>query len=212
MSIVFFEYIGGLFTLKSTITLLSFLALAGIFFVISRKTRFDTKVIAYAALAIAAAFALSFVKLFSLPNGGTITVASMLPIFMLSFIAGPRVGLAAGLIHGLLQYIQDPWFAHPAQFLLDYPLAFSLLGLAGFFKDKPYFGIVAGTLGRFVCHFLSGVVFFAEYAGGQNVFLYSAIYNGSYLVPDVVICLAIAAVPGLLPAVYRLGKYKPQES
>jgi thiamine transporter len=138
------------------------------------------------------------------PNGGSITVASMLPLFVFSFIAGPKAGMMAGMCYGMLQYIQDPQFYHWAQFLLDYPIAFSMLGLAGLFRNKVYLGALTGSAARLVCHFISGVVFFASYAGGQNVFLYSLIYNSSYILPDTIICLVILAVPSVRKAIERI--------
>jgi thiamine transporter len=74
---------------------------------------------------------------------------------------------------------------YPAQIILDYPLAFGALGLAGAFKQHPMVGVSVGILGRFICHFVSGVVFFGEFAWtGWNVYAYSAAYNLSYLLPE----------------------------
>jgi thiamine transporter len=84
--------------------------------------------------------------------------------------------------------VVEPYIFHPAQVLLDYPLAFGALGLAGFFQKRPLIGVVAGITGRFLMHFVSGVVFFGIYAPeGMNPLVYSAIYNGSYLIPELVI-------------------------
>lgn len=77
---------------------------------------------------------------------------------------------------------------YPTQIILDYPLAFGALGLAGAFRNRPVIGVGVGILGRFACHFISGVVFFGQYAwAGWNVYAYSAAYNATYLVPEFII-------------------------
>jgi thiamine transporter len=94
---------------------------------------------------------------------------------------------------------------HPAQFILDYPLAFGLLGLAGFFERWPVVGVVVGVTGRFVSHFVSGVIYFAEFAPqGMSPIIYSAIYNGTYLVPSLIVC---AVVIGILQKSNTLNIY-----
>lgn len=195
MQFVLYEKFMEFFNVKSLIAVGALVVLAILLLLIARKARFNTRMLSYGALCIAAAFIMSYLRIFKLPNGGTITVASMLPLFLYAAIAGPWAGMTAGICYGLLQFWQDPFFMHPVQFLLDYPLAFGLLGLAGFFKDRLWLGAIVGTAGRFLCAFFSGVIFFAEYANGQNVFLYSLGYNASYLVPDVIICLVLIAVP-----------------
>jgi len=80
----------------------------------------------------------------------------------------------------------------PVQALLDYPLAFAALGLAGVFKKHPLLGVAVGVCGRFLAHFVSGVVFFAVYApAGMHPVVYSAIYNGSYLLLEFIISVVI---------------------
>lgn len=203
--IVIGEYLLKLLEPRALISLLTVLLLGGILFVIGRKPGYyTTKMLSYGALAVSAAFLLSYVRLVRLPNAGSITLASMLPIFIFAYLAGPRAGLMVGMCYGMLQFIQDYYFVHWTQFLLDYPLAFAMLGLAGFFGDRLYIGAIVGSAMRFVCHFLSGVVFFAEYANGQNVFLYSLLYNGSYILPDLAICLAVLAVPKVWAAIKHI--------
>jgi thiamine transporter len=208
--IVIKEYFLKLLEPKSLISVLAVIALAVIFFVISRKVSYNTKILAYGAIAIAASFVLSYIRLFRFPNGGSVTVASMLPLFIFAYIAGPRAGMMAGMCLGMLQFIQDAYFVHWTQFLLDYPIAFALLGLAGLCGKNIFVGAFLGSFGRFICHFLSGVVFFAEYAGEQNVFLYSLIYNGSYILPDMIICLAILAIPSVRSAITQLSQRTPR--
>jgi len=145
------------------------------------------------ALMVAAAFALSFVKVFQMPlYGGSVTLGSMVPILVFAARHGVGPGLLAGTIHGLIQLIVEPVIVHPLQVILDYPLAFGLLGLSGLFGQRVIAGSIVGITGRFLSHFLSGVVFFASYAPkGMNPYVYSAAYNASYLVPELVISLVI---------------------
>ena len=122
------------------ITLFTLIILAAIMvgMSISRKT-WTAKSLAYAALSIALAFVLSYVKLFRMPNSGSVTLASMLPLMLFSASYGVGPGLLAGAAYGLLQYLQGGYFVHPIQFLLDYPLAFALIGLTGLYL-KPVYG------------------------------------------------------------------------
>ncbi len=167
------------------------------------KKGFDTHCIAIAGICTALSFALSYVKLFEMPQGGSVTLASMFPVMLFSYIYGPKKGLIVGSIYGMLQAVQDPYIIHPAQFLLDYPVAFAMLGFAGVFgkvqnldrlpQVKFTLGaVLAGSL-RYLSHLISGVFAFGAYAGGSNVWLYSLAYN-SYVFIDVAILLVIGVI------------------
>ena len=182
--------------------LAALIVLCAVLYVMSRdREKWTTRMLANAALCMALAFILSYVRLYKLPQGGSITPASMLPIFMFAYAYGIGPGMSMGFAYGLLQFIQEGYFEHPIELLLDYPLAFAMLGLAAVARNLPenwglISGILLGTFGRFVCAFIAGVVFFGMYAPeGQNVFVYSAIYNGFYLIPEAIICIVIAAIP-----------------
>ncbi len=137
---------------------------------------------------VALATVLSYIKILHLPQGGSITAGSMVPLLWFSLRRGSKIGVFACLIYGLVQLMLEPYVYHPVQVLLDYPLAFGVIGLAGLFKRRPIIGVVVGIAGRFVAHFLSGIIFFAEYAPpGIHPAIYSAIYNGSYLLGELVI-------------------------
>ena len=110
-----------------------------LFFVTRNSKKWTTRMLANAALCIALAFVLSYIRLYKLPQGGSITLASMLPIFLFAYAYGVAPGMLVGAAYGILQFIQDAYFVHPVELLLDYPLAFALLGLAGLasrFSDK----------------------------------------------------------------------------
>ncbi len=152
------------------------------------ESRFDTKVIAEVSIIVALSLVLNFIKIFQMPQGGSITLGSMVPVLILSFRRGPIVGVFAGVIFGFVQMMLDGWFYSPVGMFLDYPLAFGALGLAGIFKKTPLVGVAASLVTRFLSHFLSGVVFFGMYAPeGMSPVVYSAVYNGSYMLPELVI-------------------------
>jgi thiamine transporter len=156
------------------------------------------------ALCIAIAFALSYLRFFKMPQGGSITPASMLPIVMFAYVYGTPKGLLVALGYGLLQLLQDAYVVHWAQLIMDYILAFLPLALAGLFKKSMLPGVLVGGLGRLVFSTLSGVIFFAEYAGTQNVWIYSSVYNVTYVAPETAICFVIALIPGVRKAVDML--------
>lgn len=118
---------------------------------------------------IALSTVLSFVKFFSLPEGGSVTAGSMVPILWFSLRKGAKVGCTAGALYGLVQLIFEPYVYNPVQVLLDYPIAFGALGLAGLFKKYHVFGAAVGIAGRFVAHFLSGIIFFWTYTPRRHV-------------------------------------------
>lgn len=159
-------------------------------------------------IAVALVAVLSNIRVYKLPQGGSITAGSLVPIFYVALRWGGKWGLVAGALAGVVNYIFDPFFVHPVQVLLDYPVAFGLLGVAGFFPRRPVAGIVGGGLGRFLAHFLSGVVFFASYAPeGTSPAVYSAVYNGSYMLPEVVISVILTLL--VLRAMARIRPVQP---
>jgi len=154
------------------------------------KSMVPTRVLTEAVDAIALTFILKDLlpPIYHLPQGGSITVAGMVPLLWFSLRRGLRFGVAAGAIYGLVHVALGGYVLNPVQALLDYPLAFGALGLAGLFRKYPLVGVSAGIFGRFVFHFISGVVFFWMYAPPEmNPVLYSAIYQGTYLIGEFLI-------------------------
>lgn len=152
-------------------------------------------------MAVSVALALVLNKLsIQMPQGGSFSL-EMLPIIIISFRWGIRAGFLTGLAEGLLQLAFGASMYYPLQVILDYPLAFAVVGLAGYFKTaldakgagvKIFFGSLLGGFLRFLCHLISGAVFFGSYAPkGQNVWGYSAIYNGSYMIPSILGCIIV---------------------
>ena len=157
------------------------------------------------AVLVALGFVLSFVKLYELPNGGSLTPA-MFPIILYGLRWGLGRGLAAGFVFGLMQLLFDGAYAWGWQsMILDYLLAFTPLGLAGLFKGKAWGifpGTVIGCLGRFLVHYYSGVTIYriidpTEIPGigtFDNASLYSLVYNGVYMLPNMILALILAAL------------------
>lgn len=169
-------------------------------------------------IAIALVVVLSNWRIYKLPQGGSITAGSMVPIFYIALRWGAKWGITAGIAAGIVNYIFDPFFVHPIQLLLDYPVAFGALGLAGLFPDRPVLGIIIGGAGRWLAHFVSGIVFFAQFAPksvtipgvGELVLspvTYSALYNGSYMLPEVVISSVLTLL--VLRAMQRVRPVQP---
>ncbi|MEA5013498.1 MAG: energy-coupled thiamine transporter ThiT [Candidatus Limiplasma sp.] len=191
-------------SVSAWIALAALVALAVLLLVIGKgKGRWNASTLAFAALAIALSFLLSYIRLYRMPQGGSITPASMLPLMLFAHAFGVVPGLLAGLVFGVLQLLQDPVILTPFQVILDYLLGFGLLGLAGIGgqkknKEKLFFplGIALASFLRFLCSVLSGVLFFAEYAGDQNPLWYSIVYNGSYMLPEALICIIVALLIG----------------
>ena len=158
------------------------------------------------AILIALAQILSYIKLFpNLPNGGSITFA-MFPLAFYAVRWGLGRGLIGGFVFGLLQLIFDGAYAWGWQsMLLDYLVAFTPLGLAGLFKGKSWGifpGTILGCVARFIIHYISGVTIYRIYAPTEvpgigtfdDAALYSLVYNGSYMLPNMLLALAVAGV------------------
>ena len=186
---------------------------------IKSKKQWTSKMIAYAALAIALSFVLSCIRLYRMPQGGSVTLGSMLPLMLFSASYGVVPGVAAGLVYGGLQLLQGSYFLNIWQFLLDYLIAFSVLGFAGIAKHLPkawglYAGIIVAVLCRAISAISAGIFwlldsYHAEVAEAVELsatapdapsvvalITGSAIYNGTYLIPEAIVCLILAFLVG----------------
>ncbi|PAB57554.1 energy-coupled thiamine transporter ThiT [Anaeromicrobium sediminis] len=169
----------------------------------------STKKLIEGGIVIALAYVLSLVKIYQLPNGGSITAGSMVPILVYALRWGGGPGVFVGIVYGTIQFILGPkWSFHIVSILFDYSVAFGFLGLAGFFKGslpKEMLGVFIGIFMRFAAHVVSGVVVWSSYAPeGVSPLTYSIIYNGSYLIPEIIISIFIY---GLLHKPLKNMKY-----
>lgn len=173
-----------------------------------------TKILVEGAAMVALATVLSFIRVFKLPWGGSITLLSMLPITLFSIRRGVKSGLLVSFVFALVQFVQGimdglfGWGLTPgmliACILLDYLVAFTVLGLAGILRKKNLVGWLIGifvAVGlRFVCHFLSGVIIWKSFGELWNGFstdssvLYSFLYNGAYMLPEMIFTMIGAVV------------------
>lgn len=169
------------------------------------KKKLSILMLAEGGIMIALATLLGSITVYQAPNGGSVSAGGMIPLLIFSIRWGLGPGIMVGSLYGVLDFILKPYFYHPVQFLLDYPIAYGILGLAGIGylvrnKDtlNEYMGLILGIIlaigGRMFAHVLSGVVFFAEYAGDQNPWLYSIGYNSTYLIPELIISLVVIAL------------------
>ena len=174
--------------------------------VLSRKNskKMSAKQLTFCAVAMALALVTSFIKVASLPMGGSITLFSMFFMCFIGYLYGPKIGIMTGVAYGILQLIIEPYIYAPLQVLLDYPLAFGALGLSGFFSKKKFgltTGVIVGILGRYICHVISGYVFFASYAPeGMNPMIYTLGYNATYIVPELIATVIVVSLPPVMKA------------
>ena len=173
---------------------------------------FKITILTECAVMLALAFALSCAKLYEMPLGGSVTVASMLPIMLISIKYGAKTGVATAFLYSLTQVLQAliqgnvfPYCTTGGVLALcvmfDYVFPFTVIGLAGLFKNLKlknrelgiYIGMFSVVFLRFISHFITGVAIWGQWAPeGMGKYLYSFLYNGSFLAVDFVICLACA--------------------
>ena len=163
------------------------------------RRKMSAKQLTFCAVAMALALVTSFIKFAKLPMGGSITLFSMFFICFIGYLYGAKIGLMTGAAYGILQLIIDPYIYAPLQVLLDYPLAFGALGLSGLFHKQKFglmTGLVAGMAGRYVCHVISGYVYFASYAPeGMNPLVYTLGYNATYILPEMIATIILVCLP-----------------
>lgn len=168
----------------------------------------NVRKLVFCAMCIALASVTSMIKVYEFPFGGSVTLCSMLFAVLPGYFYGFSTGLISGIAYGVLQFILGPYVLTPIQVIVDYPLAFGALGLSGLFasaKGGLYKGYVAGCIGRWFFAFLSGWIFFGEYAWeGWNPAVYSAVYNLIYIAAEAVLTLIILAIPAVYQAVRRI--------
>ena len=175
------------------------------------KTYSKTRILVEGALMIALSTVLSMIQIPLMPHGGSITLFSMVPILVMSYRHGAKWGLFTGFVNSCLQMIMG-FYPPPAstflyflgEVLLDYVLAFGVIGVAGLGKGKPggiFWGSILGGAARFIIHYISGITIYKIVAPTEifgtvfdNPSLYSLVYNGSYVGIDIVLCLVIFGI------------------
>ena len=171
----------------------------------------DARRLAYCAMAVALAYATSFIKVFQLPYGGSVTLLSMLFIVLIANWYGVKTGLLVGFAYGILQFLQEPYVLSLFQVCCDYVLAFAALGLSGLFRGKRnglLLGYIAAVLARGVFHTLGGYLYWMDYM--PETFpqalrdLYPIVYNYSYLLAEGILTVAVIKLPAVEKALERI--------
>ncbi len=169
---------------------------------------FKIKQLAFCSLLIALATVTSFIKVFSFPFGGSITLLSMLFVVLAGYFYGPKLGIISAIVYGLIQLVIDPQVYYPMQVVMDYFLAFGALGLGSFLWKKKYglfYAYLIGITGRFLFSALSGYIFFAEYAWeGWSPILYTVAYNAAYIYAEAAITIIILLIPPVNKAIKKV--------
>ncbi len=172
----------------------------------------NTRRLTETAIMLALATGLSYIKFLELPMGGTVTLFSQVPIILIGYRYGAKWGISTGIIYGLLQMLLQGLgnfayvkgiFAYLILILADYVIAFMCLGLGGAMFKRTVknqtlalgLGAFAASLLRFLCHFISGVTIWGEYASGwKSVWIYSFTYNGSYMAVEAALSVVVVVV------------------
>lgn len=158
-----------------------------------------TRMIAEGGMAIAIAFVLNFIVLFHMPQGGSVKAASMVPLMFYAYRWGGKFGLTVSIVYGIVDFLLGfKYTIHYLSILLDYIVGYGIIGICGYFKDTTI-GLFSGSLLAMVLRWcstvVSGAVVFASYAPeGQNPWIYSMIYNASYMIPNAIINIAVLMI------------------
>ena len=159
----------------------------------------NTKTICFCGLSIALAFICSYIKLFRLPFGGSVTLLSMFFICLPGLIYGFKLGILSSLAFSIITFVISGYYVSIPQVCLDYFLAFGLMGACGLFielgADIKISFCIACVI-RFICSSISGFVFFAEYAPStMNPIVYSIVYNATYIFAEMIITVILLCLP-----------------
>ena len=177
----------------------------------TEKKKMGTKQLVFCAMAVALAFITSYMKIFSLPWGGSVTLCSMLFIVLPANWYGVKTGVMVGLAYAILQFIQEPYVLSLFQVCCDYIFAFAALGLAGLFAKSSH-GLLKGyllaVLARGAFHALGGYLYWMDYMPEQFPAalksVYPIVYNYSYLLAEAVITVIIISIPAVSRGLARV--------
>lgn len=179
----------------------------------SEKKKMGTRQLVFCAMAIALVYVTSYLKLFSLPWGGSVTLCSMLFIVLIGNWYGVQTGIFAGLAYGIMQFLQEPYVLSFFQVCCDYILAFAALGVAGFFAKSSHGllkGYIAAVIARGAFHALGGYLYWMDYMPEnfpQSLkAVYPIVYNYSFLLAEAVITVIIISIPAVVKGLGQVKK------
>ena len=177
----------------------------------SEKKKMSTRQLVFCAMAMALAFVTSYIRIFTLPWGGSVTLCSMLFIVLVANWYGVQTGILVGLAYGILQFIQEPYVLSFFQVCCDYILAFAALGVAGFFAKSSHGlvkGYIAAVIARGAFHALGGYLYWMDYMPSNFpkalTSVYPIVYNYSFLLAEAVITLIIISIPAVGKGLARI--------
>ena len=177
----------------------------------SEKKKMSTRQLVFCAMAMALAFVTSYIKIFTLPWGGSVTLCSMLFIVLVANWYGVQTGILVGLAYGILQFIQEPYVLSFFQVCCDYILAFAALGVAGFFAKSSHGlvkGYIAAVIARGAFHALGGYLYWMDYMPSNFpkalTSVYPIVYNYSFLLAEAEITLIIISIPAVGKGLARI--------
>ncbi len=173
----------------------------------------STRRLAYCAMAMALAYVTSYIRVFKLPYGGSVTLLSMLFIVLVANWYGVRTGALVGFAYGILQFLQEPYFLSLFQVCCDYVLAFAALGLAGLLRKRKnglLYGYLLAVLARGAFHSLGGYLYWMDYMPDNFpkslTKVYPIVYNYSYLLAEAAITVILLKIPAVKQALGRIQK------
>ena len=177
----------------------------------SKEEKMTTRQLVFCATAMALAFITSYIKLFALPWGGSVTLCSMLFIVLVANWYGARTGVFVGLAYGILQFVQEPYVLSFFQVCCDYILAFAAMGVAGYFAKSKHGllkGYIAAVIARGFFHSLGGYLYWMDYMP-ENFpqsfkSIYPIAYNYSYLLAEAVITIIVISIPAVSKGLARV--------
>lgn len=207
---------GGLTTAGYAVSVAAILVLlAVVIFLLGKHTgslKMTTQQIVTCAIALALAYVTSYIRVFKLPFGGSVTLFSMLFIALVGYWYGIRIGIITGLIYGILQFLQEPYVLSLFQVCCDYVLAFGAMGLSGVFKNSKKHGLVKAYLlaifARGAFHALGGYLYWMDYMPEnfpQSLkALYPIIYNYGYILAEGAITVIVVSIPAVSKALNQI--------
>lgn len=170
----------------------------------------SAKKLAYCAICIALAFVLSLIRIFTFPFGGDITLCSLLFVVLPAWFFGVPLGAMCGLLYGMLVFFISPYYVTFAQFLFDYVLAFSVMGLAGFFRNASnglVKGYVLAVFLRWIMATIAGIIWVSlgmTAWDGWNPLPYSMAYNAAYIFSEALVTVILLMIPAVRKPLERV--------
>lgn len=207
---------GGLTTAGYAVSALAVILLAAavIFFCSKNSStrKMTTQQLVTCAVALALAYVTSYIKIFKLPFGGSVTLFSMLFIVLIGYWYGAKIGILTGLVYGIFQFLQEPYVLSLFQVCCDYILAFGAMGVAGFFSKSKKHGLVkaylAAILARGAFHALGGYLYWMDYMPSDFpkslTALYPIIYNYSFILAEGILTVIVISIPAVSKALNQI--------